>query len=218
METFGGSPMLSAPLAPTIRCCVLLAGAFACATTVDLSREDSEQIRTIWIEPQVGIGGIFFWDQTDSALGVFGPLAAPAAAIHNLGKKEEIRNAASQRGIDIGNIVAEEFRMQLGFDMAESADADAILILSVPTYGLAAPPGFSDDLKPVHGITVRLERPDGTVIWQDHEDTGTLHGKAEHSAPFSHYMADPELLRRAWQEAAEIVVTELLDRMEQESR
>jgi len=188
---------------------------FGCATTQDLAVEDRERTKTVRIASEIHEGAVMCMDRTDATVGVlFGVVGGLAAAARD--QEGKIRDCAQRAEIDIGDMVASEFRDQLQareiFSIVDSMDADAILRIDVPYYGLFVPHGFASKLKPVLMVHARLERPDGTVIWEDNENVSASADETP-SHSFDDYMSDPERLRDAWQQAAQIVVAEMLERM-----
>jgi hypothetical protein len=87
-----------------------------------------------------------------------------------------------QKGeVDVGRIVRDQFDAELRsagvFSSVTSENSDAQVRLEVNVYGLAQPHGFSSQLKPTLGVTGKLLRPDGSVVWQKYEYITNLNGQ-----------------------------------------
>jgi hypothetical protein len=87
----------------------------------------------------------------------------------------------------------------------DNSPATAELTLAVTFYGLTIKPGLSGVLYPALGVTATLRRPDGQVIWQKYEYVTALNEGNSGGHEFDAYLANPELLRRTFTNAAVIV-------------
>ena len=76
------------------------------------------------------------------------------------------------------------------------------------THGLASPDVYSETLKPVLGVTLILDTPDGTVLWHGVASVGHASLDTPAFTP-GQLRDDPDRLRAGWVVAADVVMARL---------
>lgn len=200
----------------------VLLSALGCATpqgsTESLSASQRTAIRSVSIAksiaapdyPQV-VG------PSASTVGFFlGPLGLAASALSENPDSQALQKVFSEHGIDIKDIVRQEFAAELSgrqaFDEIADEGGDAVFELTVEGYGLG--PAFSmrpinAPLSPTLRLAAKLSDRSGVVLWQNTAFNTALNGTIE-ARRFEDALADPDRVRIDFAQAARSVIKELL--------
>jgi len=151
--------------------------------------------------------------QTGAFFGLIGGLVAGAA---EKSPREEMMKVMQENDIDPGKIAAAQFREQLKakrvFPSVVEAGGDAKFVLEVKDYGFFYKP-YTNRLKPVLRVAVYLEKAGGKRVWKNEEWT-TSYTKGTDSYTHEQYIASPELLRKVFEQAANVLVVKFVKNLQ----
>lgn len=142
----------------------------ACSSGVKLTRQDAEGLTAVAISPDVaGVGAIHYTGSADGLSTALGPLVGAMAAAAEMSAQERLNVFAQQQGIEIKEMVREEFSKQVAASpmfagKLTDSGANATFKLDIKIYGLAMTPSFM--YRPLLGVNGTLEDASGKVLWQ----------------------------------------------------
>lgn len=152
-----------------------------------------------------------------STAGFFvGPIGLMASMHSENPDSQALKKVFSEHGIDIKDIVRQEFAAELAgkraFDEIADEGGDAVFELTVEGYGLG--PAFSmrpinAPLRPTLRLAAKLSDRNGVVLWQNTAFITALNGTIE-ARRFEDALADPDRVRIDFAQAARTVIKELL--------
>lgn len=198
--------------------CLLLS---ACASTTKLVSEHELATRNVSFDRNVKIPEkAYYHGPAQTAAGVlFGPLGVLVAHA-TMTNDKLIMDYMKNHGIDIGNIVLEEFEKQVKVhpkfaNKQFSSDpnySDARFIVEVRIYGLTQKHGYSSEYRPVLGVAARLVSAKDEKLWE-HYDYITAMNDSVPGRPFDEYFQDPKIMSEAYKAVSERVVALLMENL-----
>jgi hypothetical protein len=132
-----------------------------------------------------------------------------------------IRDIMRKNDIDLGKMIASRFKEELEakqvFPSIVEDDGDATFTFAIYNYGLLwSSWGYSVPpypLKPALNVQVYLKKGDGTLVWHDYAVTDDYTGGVDRYM-FDEYVADPNLLRKGFEQAASKIVDQFFKNVE----
>jgi hypothetical protein len=194
-----------------------LLAAFACSLTQRLSEADRRRIQTVVIAPEIAVpAAIEFSDRRSPFDAFWAPVGAVVGAAPKPDPRARIGTDARTRGILIEDLVRSEFQKQLDDwgRFASGEPADATIVLSVMGYGLTASSGYEDDFVPVLRVSATMLDAQRRVIWRALGGIGAG-DRTVGAVPLISLERDPSLLKKFWRSAAETVVAQLLNTLQE---
>ncbi|MET3448204.1 hypothetical protein [Ralstonia sp. 1138] len=185
-----------------------------------LTRVKTANIDKVVVMPESGLD---YRDQTNIIAGSLGrAIGAVAAVAINKTPAGQIAAAMEEKNISISEMVLVKFAEGVTetkmLSLSDDGASDAKFKLTVLRYGLTTQP-FRHDLQPVVSVRADLIRNDGTVLWSktrsmsNHSDANTVPAYR-----FDAYQADPELLRKGFDTACNVVVRDLVQNLKTQWR
>ena len=198
-----------------VSCVVASLGGCAGAPSISASASDRAKISSARINPTVEITPKPFYQGREQSFafigGAVGAVVAGQAAAGAVDAQTAIVTAMRNQRVDIGEIVRAEFARaaEAGTPMRFTTDTasavDGVVLLKVDVWGLGQTQGLSATLFPTFGVSATLRRTDGTVVWQKYEYVTPLSKENSEGHTLEEYLANPELLRKAFTSASGIV-------------
>ncbi len=205
----------------------LLAG---CASQPKLRKEARAGINSVSINTEVSLPERTFWGVSGRSvsgyvwLDVATGIIAKAAESERERKGRTIQALMVKYDINPGRMVAAKFKEQLQakgvFPDIVDTDGDAAFTFEILGCGFHMDRRAIVDhpYRAVLSVDVRLEKPDGTLIWENHasaQDHWLLPGSSGVDAYMYHdYTSNPSLIRMGFEQAANRIVNQLLKRIE----
>jgi len=142
---------------------------------------------------------------------LFGAAGAAVAAESQKSVGKDFAGFLTASGIDIGDIVRQQFTDRLRSDPIYgprlSADGSYRFVLEVRSYGINTTTTFSSEWGPNLGVYYKLVSPDGKVLA---DDFATTWFSDVPKFTMEEIKANPQVLKRAFESAAAIVSAKLL--------
>jgi hypothetical protein len=186
----------------------------ACVSSVPLKPQKRASIQSISINNHVQMPDVMFYRGPEYALGAFGVVGKFAADITKMKNHEIIKYLMDETDTNVVQIVREHFTNEMErnkvFSSIVPEGGDAKIVLSVQMYGFAYE--LSSKLKPMLGVIGNLTQND-TVLWKKYAYVTNLN-KTTPSNTLKAFVANPELIREAFEAAAQIVVEDLCKHMQ----
>jgi len=142
----------------------------------------------------------------------------PGSSSGLLGALMAIDDVMRKNKIDVGHMVVDEFRAQLAakrvFPSIVNFGGDAEFSFKIHFYGLRFRPFVEEEhLGAVLKVTVYLKKANDKLVWK-----ATAYCSPERTDAYlwRMYMTDPQRLRRVFEQAARVVVSDLLKNIETE--
>lgn len=177
----------------------------ACASSVELSKQDRSRISTIKISRNVVL------PKDASYVGGLASLGALGALMQGSSDSDRIKKYLKQNNIDVGQIVYRKFKMAARENKYLAARLDpagnATIQIEVKIYGLGVKNGLSDEFKPMLGYYARMKDPAGKLVWEKYDYIGF------DDVPMytlKQYFSDPKYFREAYGKAATIIADGIL--------
>jgi hypothetical protein len=195
-----------------------LAAALALAASVSacgqsLSPGDRQSIRSTTVNRNVAVTpDLLYSGPAQLWLNVLGPVGALAGQVKGEEPKAAIRATLAKNQIDLGTMAADEFARQATASRVlpiVTSGGESEVRLEVPYWGLWLSSPVGVQMKPLFGIRAKIVRSDGRVVWEKYYWIAQMNGETP-SATLETYLENPELLRKAFAAANEIVVRELI--------
>jgi hypothetical protein len=203
----------------TLIAATLLTG---CVSSQALTKPDRESLQAVSLNKAVILPeDLYYHGPAQTAAGALGGAVGALVGVA-LAKepKAKLKAAMAEGGIDVGQIVREQFESELSaariFPSMLPEGGDAEFKFEVRIVGFAQPHGFSGQLKPMLGVTGMLVRPDGKVLWKKYEYVTNLNDQTP-AYSFDDYIQKPEALRNALTAAAKIVTGALVVHIKESS-
>ena len=187
---------------------VLLAfGVISGCASSKLTRQDLAEIKSVAIDPEVIV---------PSRIEYFKDDIKPGSSANFMGALMAIDDVMDDTDINVGKMVVEEFRKQSTakniFPSIANFGGDATLSFKIHYYGFR-PQAFRPDgyLGAVIKVTVYLRNANGKLIWKSTADCTPERTSAH---PWRKYVTEPKQLRTVFMQAANVVVSDLLNNIE----
>ena len=193
-----------------LSCFLLLAG---CATHIPLSKENSQNIKTVWVNPEIKKPDQMFEHTSASDYGfvVGGLIGELAAAAGDTQSARTIQLSAEKNNIDIRKIVYQQWIEQIGkkskFKLSNQLHSDAQLISEIKIYGVTNAGAYSRRYVGTLTLHAQLVRANA-VVWEDTEYSKVT--SDTHKYKFAEIMNDSAKLSVIWNQAAENAVSKLI--------
>jgi hypothetical protein len=208
--------------------CVVISLSMGCAGHASLSKKDKESIQSVGISGDITRPSRVTISLPKHSTYNKSLFQAFSDGLEKGSLEARFTSFCNQSGIDIGEIVREQFEDQLknsgAFDFVQTnfgafdfvptnSDADAELVITILSYGFVTAPSFiGSGLKPVLSVRVNLVKADGTIIWSE-GDYITAFNKKTPGYSLARYNSNPDLIEEAFTAAAKIVCGGLVDDM-----
>ena len=189
---------------------------------IALKKEAMSSIHSVSVNKEVPKPdkiGVYGAGETFAALTGFVTAGVAGAVIASEIPKKRgpvLKYVMEKEGIDIGQIVREQFVDQLKnsglFSTIVDEGGDAEFKLSILGAGFAKPPGFTSKLQPELWVEGSLVKPDGSVLWKNRK-TVTQGTSRTPCRKFEEYINNPELIREAISICSRIVAGKLVNDM-----
>ncbi len=214
----------------------LLALLIGCQHHVAMSQADREQITSIAVEPQVPLGRArlddfrvyprthfvgyrYRYDRCPSfsyRRGFFHPryyYPATTYAFADQKIKHRVEGGPFSLPNALVSAVEAGIAQSEAFSLADDSNsADAVLRLSVPTYGFTQTYRYFDDVRPLISLNAELLM-NGRVVWSDSFRTG--YGNYELSTDsFRRLLRKPDVLEASYSAAVDKLAVELVSSLE----
>lgn len=188
-------------------------------TDKPISLEQRAAIRSVSVAQEVAAPEYprVFGPSAKTAFFIFGPLSAVETTDRSQDPDaQSYKSFLRLHGIDVGDIVREEFAARLdrmrAFPEVLPEGGDARFELAIEDYGLGPAPTlrpFHFPLKPTLRLRVKLVNRGGELLWQK---TAFITAMNDHlvSSTYDDVLADPAWTQDGFKRAARIVATELL--------
>ncbi len=191
----------------------LIGGMWGCASSKAINPHDRAAIDSISVAKDVKMPNTPIVVGSEAGLGVlFGVAGSVAAASESQKAGGDFSEFLKANRIDVGSIVRQQFTDQVTGDPFYgpklSQNGTYRYELDVTSYGIVKTNTFSSHWKPVLGVRYRLVSPDGKVLAESAAMTPMFSDLPTFTA--DEMKADPQLLRRAFDEAAREVMHKLL--------
>ncbi len=190
-----------------------------CASSVVLKKDALLSNQFVSISKNISLPEILFYQGPKESIygSTLGLIGAAIAESSRKSTSDIIKYVINKSNIDIPKIVRGEFEQQLKnsnlFSMIQPDGGNYPEIkLSIRVYGFGQPHGLSSQLKPILGVAGELVHPDGSVLWKKYDYVTNLNDNTP-SHTLEEYFNNPELMREAFSAASQIVVTGLIDHM-----
>lgn len=188
-----------------------------CASSVAFNKQDRESIRSVSVGKDIKVADDIYYQgagqSVGMAFGLLGALIGEAAAQE---PKNQLKAAIKESQINPGHIVREQFANKLVetniFPAIVPEGGDAEIRLEVNMLGFAQADPFSNQLKPMLGVSGSLARKDGTVLWEKNDFVANLNEQTP-AHTLEEYLQNPQFIREAFTVAAKIVSDELIEHM-----
>ena len=219
-----------------IAACICLFASLAGCVTKDLSNENRQLVKSIWIVPIDMSLGKFKYNSMDQAweaglgagVGVSSGMvtgskispavlagASAASATNNsrVSPAEAIRLNMQRNDIDVGVILRERLEARITKEKLftitpDAATADAKIEFIVTEWGVSLK-NFSTELYPTIGLSAVMRRGD-EQIWRNFETITALSDGNDLAFTPQRYATDPEALRTAFGHAVDLMVDKLM--------
>jgi hypothetical protein len=201
-----------------------------CASQPKLRKEARAGINSVSINTEVDLPERTFWGVSggtvsgDVWLDVATGIIAKAAESERERRGRAIQALMVKYDINPGKMVAAKFKEQLKakgvFPDIVDTDGDAAFTFKILGCGFHMDRGAIVDhpYRAVLSVNVRLEKPDGTLIWENRasaRDHWLLPGSSGVDAYSYHdYTSNPSLIRAGFKQGADRIVRQLLKRIE----
>jgi hypothetical protein len=186
----------------------------ACVSSVPLKPEKKASIQSISIRNHVQMPDVMFYRGPEYALGAFGVTGQFASNLIEMKNHEIIKYLMDKTDINVAQIVREHFANEIEanmiFNSIVSEGGDAEFALSVQIYGFAYE--LSSKLKPMLGVIGSLTQDD-TVLWKKYAYV-TNFNETTPPNTIKQFVNNPELIREAFETAAQIVAEDLCKHMQ----
>lgn len=179
--------------------------------TVKISANDLAQVRTVHVKKTVPLPPQMSYQGPGQAIGMaFGPIGAAIGASSAMSTGQEMSNAMVSNHIDLGAIARAEFIRSLQANahinvVDDNVPADGDISLEVQAYGLSQSQGFGTTLYPVLGMTVKMTRTNGNVVWQYGDSITPFNKRNDKGYKHDEYMLTPALMGERFTVASDIV-------------
>jgi hypothetical protein len=184
----------------------------ACNTVKMVPFTADESIKYVAINPEVVLPAkINYFDLRKSVAIVFSLLAAVAIDQSNQSTMSDLETLSAGNDIGVAQIVHQAFanRWDKRGRLTLSDDATHVLTLEVLDYGLSVPELTTRSLVPTLKVRATLRDEHDGVSWRAEQQLTALNNPIQRRY-LGDYFVEPELLRTAWEHAAEIVAAGLI--------
>jgi hypothetical protein len=186
----------------------------ACAGSVPLKPEKRASIQSISINHHVQVPDAMYYSGPEYALHAYGVIGDIFADYIQMKNHEIIKDLMKKNDIHVVQIVRDHFTNEMErntiFKSIVSEGGDAEFALSVLIYGFANE--LSGKLKPMLGVTGSLTEGN-TVLWKKYAYITNFNDTTPPNT-LEQFVANPELIRYAFESAAQIVVEDLCNHMQ----
>lgn len=203
----------------TIFIIIYLLSVSGCAPSITLKKDTILSNQSVSISKNVSLPETMFYQGLKESIlvGTFGLLGVWAAESGRKSTSDIIKYVMNKSNINMSQIVRGEFEQQLkNSNLFSTIQPDGgnypEFKLSIKMYGFAQPHGLSSQLKPMLGVVGELVNSDRSVLWKKYNYITNLNSKTP-SHTLEEYLNDPELIREAFNNASQIMVSGLIDHM-----
>jgi hypothetical protein len=185
----------------------------ACASTMHLSEQDKERIKSVSVSDTVKQTDEFFYQGPKMGVaGVFGgAIGAMAMMPANDNEGKNWQNYFKTHNIDIAKILKNNLKTELSkqtYLKVKNKEADTVIHLDIKQYGLTIPNGLSSQLKPSLIVYATMTDKSGKTIWKD--STSILAFSRVPAYTTKEYINDPQKMIEAWQGATKLASERLV--------
>jgi hypothetical protein len=135
-----------------------------------ISKENSQSIKTVYLNPQIKKPEKMYDFASGSQVGMaFGAIGGLVSGMASEKEGESMQQFAESNKIDIRKIITRQWentiREKSRFKLSNQPNG-AVLTTDIIMYGISIPHGLSSDYVPVLAINAKLVR-NNQVVWQD---------------------------------------------------
>ncbi|AUB80062.1 hypothetical protein [Candidatus Thiodictyon syntrophicum] len=184
-----------------------------CGASKALKPEDLAAIRSVSVDKSVRITNRPFIIGSEASLGVlFGVAGAATAATMQQSAAEKFTSFLKDSGIDVGEIVREQFTQRLKrdprFGKLVADDGRDRFLLEVPVFGITKTNALSSYWVAMLRVNYQLKTADGRLVAEDWAAPTPFSEQTKFT--MEEIRANPKILRKAFAEQAAAVVAKLL--------
>lgn len=185
-----------------------------CATTLPLSQEAKDSIRSVSISENISLPESMFYHGGGQTLGMlFGAVGGAVTGIATQRPAEQIKAFMKISDINVDDMIKNAFKDNLSqtsaFNILESGASDAHITIEINIYGLIQVHGYSSRLRPIMAIQGEMTDSNGKVLWIGNSSTPAFTSNLP-AHTLNEYANNPELLKDAFVEASSLVTSSLI--------